>query len=640
MTSVDQSRSKAKNATAVTAAANAAVMGALPFADRADFDDIARGLIATAPAAPITGADGQPIWEMSAYAFETADDVPATVNPSLWRQAQLNNIAGLFQVTDRIYQLRGFDLSNMSIIEGDTGLIVIDPLISIECAQAGMDLYRSQRGDKPVVAVIYTHSHTDHYGGVKAIVSEEDVAGGTVKIYAPDGFLYHAISENVFAGTAMSRRSHYQYGVFLPRDERGQVDLGLGKAISNGAITLIAPTDLITENGPRTIDGVRFEFQLTPGTEAPAEMNFYFPQMRALCAAENACHTMHNLLTLRGAEVRDPRIWAHYLDETIQMFGTRTDVIFASHHWPVWGTERVVGFLADHRDMNKFLHDQTLRLMNHGYAPMEIAEALTKLPPDLDKRWYLRGYYGSVSHGVRAIYQRYLGFYDGNPAHLNPHSPIDAGRRYVAAMGGAAKVLAQGQAAFDSGDYRWAAELVNHLVFAEPGNAAAIALQADALEQLGYQSENGTWRALYLTGAHELRNGVFQGDGLTAASADVIRSMSPDLYFDYMGIRLNGDKAAHVAETRMNWTFTDIGETHAVTLRNAALTHRIGSPHESPDATITLTKGTLDQISLGRTTFDKAIADGAVVIDGDRAKLTQLLTLLDDFELMFNIVTP
>ena len=435
MTQVDQTRS-AKDATTLTAAANAAVRGALPFDDRQDFEDVRRGLIAAAPSGPITGAGGRPVWDADAYAFEAAEAVPATVNPSLWRQAQLNAVAGLFQVTDRIYQLRGMDISNMTIVEGDTGLIVIDPLLGIETAKAALALYRAHRGDRPVVAVIYTHSHADHYGGVRAVISDEDVRSGRVRVYAPEGFLRHAVSENVFAGTAMSRRSHYQYGIFLPRDERGQVDLGLGKAVSTGEITLVAPTDLISADGTQTIDGVEIEFQLTPGTEAPSEMNFYFPAMRALCAAENATHNLHNLLTLRGAEVRDTRAWARYLDDAIVRFADRTDVLFASHHWPTWGGERVAGYLADQRDGYQFLHDQTLRLVNHGLTPMEIAETLTKLPPALDQRWYLRGYYGSISHNVRAIYQRYLGFYDGNPAHLNPHSrsrPASATSRRSAA---------------------------------------------------------------------------------------------------------------------------------------------------------------------------------------------------------------
>ncbi len=631
-----------KAAQPATAAANAAVLGRLAFGDRADFENASRGLVAAAPAGPVPRPGGGfPVWDMGAYEFEDAEDAPETVNPSLWRQARLNKIAGLFEVTGGVYQLRGMDLSNMSVIEGETGVIVIDPFISAEVAELGLRLYREHRGNRPVVAVIYTHSHVDHYGGVRGVVSGADVASGRVKIYAPAGFLEHSVSENVFAGTAMSRRSQYQYGIFLPRGPRGQVDLGLGKAVSIGTVTLIPPTDIIDATGTtRIIDGVPIEFQLTPGTEAPAEMNFYFPRSRALCAAENATHTMHNLVTLRGAEVRDAKAWAAYLNETIDLFADRTDVVFASHHWPTWGSAGVREFLADSRDMYQFLHDQTLRLINHGLTPMEIAETLTDLPPGLGRKWYARGYYGSVSHGVRAIYQRYLGFYDGNPAHLNPHQPVAAAERYVAAIGGADALLAKARQAFDDGDYRWVAELVNHLVFADPGNQAARALQADALEQLGYQCENGTWRSLYLTGAHELRNGVPAGMNLTTASPDTIRAMSPDLYFGYMGIRIDAGKAAALPEMVLNWNFTDIGQVYAVTVRHAALTCRAGVQDPAAAATITLTKAVLDRISLRETSFDKEIANGEITVDGDPGALSRLLATLDTFEVMFNIVEP
>jgi len=630
-----------KEAQPATTALNAAVRGALAFDDTRDFADASRGLVAAAPAGALKRDNGFPIWDMAAYDFEDAAEPPETVNPSLWRQARLNRIAGLFEVTDRVYQLRGLDISNMTVIEGDSGIIVIDPLISEETAQAGMRLYREHRGDRPVVAVIYTHSHVDHYGGVKGVISADEVASERVRIYAPVGFLEHAVAENVFVGTAMSRRSHYQYGIFLPRGPRGQVDLGLGKAVSSGTITLIPPTDLIDRTGTTlTIDGVSIEFQLTPGTEAPAEMNFYLPQFRALCVAENATHTLHNLLTLRGAEVRDARVWSAYLDEAIDRFADRADVMFASHHWPTWGSGNVREFLADTRDMYQFLHDQTLRLINHGLTPMEIAETLTALPPGLDRRWYARGYYGSVSHGVRAIYQRYLGFYDGNPAHLNPHEPVAAGKRYVAAMGGADALLAVARLAFADGDYRWVAELVNHLVFADPDNQAARELQADALEQLGYQSENGTWRSLYLMGAHELRHGVFKSVELTTASPDTIRAMSVDLYFDYLGIRIDADKAAKLPEMVLNWKFTDIGEDYAVTIRNAALTHRRGVRDPNAAATIILTKAMLDRVSMQETTVERAIASGQITIDGDAAALTSFLDTLDTFELMFNITEP
>lgn len=631
-----------KDATETTRGANAAAQHLLPFDDRQDLDNAQRGRIAAPNAGVIAGTGGRAIWDMDAYAFEAAEETPATVHPSLWRQAQLNRIAGLFQVVDRIYQVRGLDISNLSIIEGDTGLIVIDPLISTECAAAAMDLYYQHRGRKPVVAVIYSHSHVDHFGGVKGVISEDDVAAGTVQILAPIGFMEYAISENVFAGTAMSRRAQYQYGVFLPKSARGQVDLGLGKAVSTGTGSLIAPTDIIAEpHATRTIDGVEIEFQLTPGTEAPAEMNFYFPQFRALCVAENATHTLHNLLTLRGAEVRDPKAWARYLAETIDLFVDRSDALFAGHHWPTWGSDSIRAFLADQRDMYQYLHDQTLRLMNHGYTPMEVAAVLTKLPPDLERRWYCRGYYGSLSHNVRAVYQRYLGFYDGNPAHLNPLPPVEAGKHYVAAMGGADHVIAEAREAFARGEYRWAAQLLDHVVFAEPDNRAARELEADALEQLGYQSENGTWRSVYLMGAFELRNGVVKGpDSTTTASPDTIRAMPLDLYFDYLGIRINGEKAVGVGQIALNWRFTDLGERYALTLRNAALTYRRGAHDPQADATITLTKATLDAISLRQDSFDQAIADGRIAVEGDRGKLITLLGLLDTFEPLFNIVEP
>ncbi|GAB1645316.1 alkyl/aryl-sulfatase [Krasilnikovia sp. MM14-A1259] len=630
-----------KDAQPSTRARNEAMLALLPFSDRQDFEDVSRGLVEAASTEAIRRPNGFPIWDLGAYSFQDAPTAPATVNPSLWRQAQLNRVAGLFEVTDRVYQLRGMDISNITVVEGDTGIIVIDPFISTETATAAMDLYRRHRGDRRVVAVIYTHSHVDHYGGVRALVSDDDITSGRVKIYAPSGFLENAVSENVFAGTAMSRRSHFQYGIFLPRNERGQVDIGLGKAVSSGTITLIPPTDLIDKTGTRlTIDGVDLEFQMTPGTEAPAEMNFYFPQFRALCAAENATHTLHNLLTLRGAEVRDAKAWSAYLNETIDLFADRTDVVFASHHWPVWGSDRIRGYLEDIRDAYQYLHDQTLRLINHGLTPMEIAETLTELPPGLADKWYLRGYYGSISHGVRAIYQRYLGFYDGNPAHLNPHQPTEAGRRYVDLAGGPDALLDKARAAYADGDYRWVAELVDHLVFTDPTNTAARELQADALEQLGYQCENGTWRSLYLSGAHELRNGVFHGVELTVATPDTIRAMSLDLYFDYLGIRLNADKAAKLPTRTLNWEFTDTDQTYAVTVRHAALTYRAGRGLPDPDATITLTRALLDQISIGDTTFEQAINNGALRIDGDPAALTELLGCLDEFHVMFNIVEP
>ena len=629
-----------KMATAITAAQNAAWLDKLPFADRADFEAANRGRIAGFDGV-IEDADGQTVWDLSAYNFLDGNRPADSVNPSLWRQAQLNNIAGLFQVSERLYQIRGFDLSNMNIIEGDSGLIIMDPLITTETARAGLELYFQHRPRKPVVAVIYTHSHADHFGGVRGVVDEADVAAGKVKVYAPEGFYEHAVSENVLAGTAMSRRAQYMYGALLPRGERGQVDAGLGKSVPRaGTVTLIPPTELIRQPiETHDIDGIEVEFQLTPGTEAPAEMNLYFPQFRALCVAENAARVMHNVLTLRGALVRDPKIWAHYLDETLLRYGDKSDVLFAQHHWPTWGQAELKSFLADQRDMYAFINDQSLRLLNQGLTPLEIADELKSLPPQLANKWYARDYYGSLSHNVRAVYQRYLGFYDGNPASLDPLPPVQASERYVAAMGGADKVLEQARAAFAKGEYRWVAQLVNHLVFAEPDNRAARELQADALEQLGYQSENATWRNVYLVGAYELRNGVPQQASAGTVSADIIRSMTPAMFFDYLGVRLNADKAQGHDMT-MNWRFGDLGEDFALTLRNGVLTYREGRRHEQADLEVSLSKAILDRIALQQTDFPGAVQAGEVRLQGKPELLGQFLGALDSFSPQFNIVTP
>ena len=627
-------------ATPLTAAANAQWLQRLPFADSRDFDEAARGLVARPAADAVLRADGLPIWSFRAYGFESEPVAPPSVNPSLWRQAQLNNIAGLFKVTERIYQVRGYDISNMNIIEGASGLIVMDPLVTTETARAALDLYFQHRPKKPVLAVIYTHSHVDHFGGVKGVIDEADVKAGRVQVIAPAGFMEEAVSENVIAGNAMSRRAQYMYGALLPKGALGQVDAGLGKGVPlGGTVTLIAPTKLIETDAQRlTIDGVEIEFQLTPGTEAPAEMNLYFPQWRALCAAENATRTMHNILTLRGAPVRDARAWSVYLNQALERYGTRADVLFAQHHWPTWGAAAVQEFLADQRDMYLYIHDQTLRLMNQGLRPLEIAEALKTLPPELANKWYARDYYGSMSHNVRAVYQRYLGYYDANPANLNPLPQVEAARRYVAAMGGAQAVLARGREAFAAGDYRWVAQLVNHLVFAEPDNADARALQAQALEQLGYQSENATWRNIYLTGANELRNGKPRVAGVATASPDIVRAIPLDLFFGFMGVRLNAERAAG-QRLVIDWVFTDLNETHSLTLRNSTLSHRRGAS-DKPDATLRLAKQALDAVSLRQTTMEQALASGQVQIVGNALAVRTLFGLLDTFEPGFSIVTP
>lgn len=511
----------------------------LPLHDTTDFDDADRGFIAALSPCVIKAADGRVVWDNDAYSFLDGA-APTSVHPSLWRQSQLTAKQGLYQVVPGIYQVRGFDISNISFVEGDTGLIVIDPLVSTEVAAAALDLYRAHRGaDRPVVAVIYTHSHVDHFGGVLGVTTQADVDAGKVAVLAPEGFTAHAVQENIYAGSAMMRRAGYMYGTVLARGLRGHVGCGLGQTLSTGEVSLVVPTVDITETGEtHTIDGVEIEFQMAPGTEAPAEMHFYFPRFRALCMAENATHNLHNLLTLRGALVRDPRAWSGYLTEAIDTFADRTDVVFASHHWPTWGREKIVEFLSQQRDMYSYLHDQTLRLLNQGYTGVEIAE-MFQLPPALQRAWHTHGYYGSVSHNVKAIYQRYMGWFDGNPGWLWPHPPEALAPRYVDALGGIDRVLELAREAFDAGDFRWAATLLDHAVFADSEHAAARGLYADTLEQLAYGAECATWRNFFLTGAAELRDGNPGSSGQVPAPT-FFAQLTPDQIFDVLAISING----------------------------------------------------------------------------------------------------
>ena len=488
------------------------------YADRTDFDNANRGLVAVLEPAQVYAGDGRVVYDAAGFAAATDGECPDTVNPSLWRQAQLTAVHGLFEVTAGIYQIRGYDLSNMTLVEGDTGVIVIDPLVSAECAAAGLALYREQHGDRPVTAVIYTHSHIDHFGGVLGVVD----ADTTVPIVAPEYFLEHAVSENVYAGGAMLRRGMFHTGIVLPKGATGTLGAGLGPSTSNGTVGLLAPTLDITHTGQEeTLDGVRILFQVTPGTEAPSEMNFYFPDHRALCLAENATHNLHNLLTLRGAEVRDARNWSRYIAEAIEMFAHESDVAFASHHWPTWGTADLIRFLTEQRDLYAYLHDQTLRQMNQGLIGTEIAEDF-QMPPALDAAWHTHGYYGSVSHNVKAIYQRYLGWYDGNPAHLWQHPPQAAGARYIRAIGGIDATVDRAKEFADEGDLRFAAELASHAVFAEPGHAGAKEVLVDALTRLGYGSECATWRNNFLVGASEVNGPTHPAEVSAAGMATAL----------------------------------------------------------------------------------------------------------------------
>ncbi len=609
----------------------------LPMHDTQDFADAERGLVARSAQRQVHAADGRVVWDLDAYAF-LVGNAPDTAHPSLWRQGRLVAMDGLFEVVPGIFQLRGFDLSTMTVVEGDTGVVVIDPLISKETAAAAFALYTEHRGQRPVAGVIYTHSHIDHFGGVKGVIDAAEVDSGTVPVIAPEGFMKHAIAENVFAGTAMSRRSGYMYGAALDKGPAGQIGAGLGQTTSTGEPTLIPPTLDVTRTGQElTVAGIRMIFQMTPGTEAPAEMNVFFPDRAALCAAENATHNLHNILTLRGAVVRDAHQWGHYLTETIALFGDALDVVFASHHWPTWGRERAVEYLALQRDLYLYLHDQTLRLINQGYVGAEIAEVL-RMPPALEAAWHTHGYYGSVSHNVKAIYQRYLGWYDGDPARLWPHPPVESARRYVAAMGGPDAAYEVARGAYDEGDYRWAAQVLDHVLFTDQTHAAARALQADTFEQLAFGSENGTWRSAYLCGATELRHGQF-GTPTTTAAPDLIAALSVPQLFDSVAIRVDGPRAWDT-HLRIAWMVTDEDRTYLLELRNGALNHRTvgGAPADVP--TFTLERAALIGLVTGSLDLSAALDDGRVTIEGDPGVLATLVSLLAPVDPDFAIVTP
>jgi alkyl sulfatase BDS1-like metallo-beta-lactamase superfamily hydrolase len=611
------------------AAANKAVLSQLPFSDRQDFEDARRGFVATSAA----GHDPGP------YKF-LEQDPPPTVNPSLWRQAQLNDINGLFKVTEGVYQIRGFSLANMTIVEGATGLIVIDTLQTVASARAGMDIYFANRPRKPVVAVIYTHSHADHYGGVKGVISDADVAAGRTKVFAPAGFMKEVVSESVIAGNAMARRAQYQFGVPLPRSDRGNVDAGLGKDMRSApGASLIAPTDSIEQPvETRTIDGVTMVFQLAPASEAPAEMHIYMPQSHVLDMAENATHNLHNLLPLRGTEVRDAKGWSHYLSEALERFGPDAQVLIAQHHWPVWGNERVIERLQNHRDLYKYVHDQSVRMMNLGYAPAEIAEALT-MPPGLENDWSVRGYYGTLSHDAKAVYQKYLGWYDGNPANLNPLPPVEDAKKYVEYMGGAAVIITRARADYQAANYRWVAQVMEQVVYADPANKEARALAAQAFEQLGYVAESATWRNAYLLGAQELRAGAAASRRSPGVSPDMLHAMDLSLLFDHLGTRINGPRAG-TARIVINWRFTDTKESAASTLSHGALTAVMEKNDARADATVTIPRAAFEAVILRQRTIDDVIQKGDVTISGNAGRLTQLIGLLDDFDAAFPIVEP
>lgn len=629
-----------KDASPPTARINRDAVARYDMADRRDFADAGRGLIAPW-LDKLTGADGHVIFDPAWFGF-IGDDTPApdTVNPSLWRQSQVIRHGGLYKVTDGVYQARNNDIANLTVVEGEGGLVVIDCTSAVEAAQQGMALIREHVTDKPVVAVIYTHTHIDHYGGVKGVVDPADVASGKVPIIAPGtiaSFDKHAIGENVVAGNAMSRRAFYAFGGLLGIEPRGAVSCGIGIIATHApTVSYLSPTDPITETGTRReLAGLEFQFLYAPDTEAPEEMHIWIPQLKALTCAENANHSLHNIQTLRGARTRDARNFARYLDETLERWGDEAQVHYGPHTWPVWGNENIVAFLESQRDTYKYIHDQALRLANKGFTPLEAAEVV-ELPEELGRRWFNRGYHGTLHHNVRAVYTKELGMWDGDPVSLHPHPPAESAKRFVALVGADA-ILAEGRRAIAAADYRWAAEILHKLVFAEPGNTEAKSLQADAYEQMGYQAEGPQWRGIFLCAARELREGVRPAP-FSTASPDTILGMPLDILFDFAAVHVIGDKAAG-ADIRIDFDFTDQQQTWTMWIRRGVLNARRGASPES-QLTVSGPKAALVVAVLQPSAAAKLGQAGQLKLDGDESALQAYASVLDEFAPDFPIVTP
>ena len=628
-----------KPATQATRDVHQSYRDRLDFSDRRSFEDARRGFIASL--SPLTiphDKGGRNAYDLEGTLAFLDGESADTVNPSLWRQAQLNaHHHGLFEVVDGIYQIRSFDIANMTLVRGDTGWIIIDPLTASETSRRGLELANQHLGERPVKAVIHTHSHVDHFAGVLGVITHEQAASGEVQVIAPMDYVDESLSENVLAGNVMGRRATYMYGNLLPPSPTGFVTTGLGASLSMGTTGFVIPNDIICETGEtRTVDGVEIEFLMTMGTEAPSEFCFYFPQYKALCMSEITSHHLHNVYTPRGAQVRDALAWADQINEAIDLFGDKLDVQFASHHWPIWGSEAVVDYMSKQRDLYKYIHDQTLRLANMGYNKEEIAEQI-KLPDSLDKEFYNRDYYGALYANARAVYVKYLGFFDGNPSTLHPLPPVAAARKYMDYMGGADAIVARARDDFEKGEYRWVAEALNHVVMADPQQIEARALLADTLEQLGYQAESAPWRNFYLSGAMELREGLPSGSNY-GASAGMVAGIPLDNLFQVMAVRLNPERADGL-HLQINLAFTD-ADNMLLEIRNSVLHGFFDRQSDDASATLRISELNFKMLMVGQADAAALMEKGDLEIEGDAGALLQLAGLFDQFERRFPIVTP
>ena len=610
----------------------------LPFTDDRDFEEQRKGLIAPMTEMTIKADAGHVAWDMQQFRFLDEQDAFDSVHPSLVRISRLNNNYGLYEVVPGIYQVRGFDLSDLTIVRGKSGWIVFDPLVSQETARAAWTLFQTHVGrGRPISAVIYSHTHGDHWGGVRGILDEEDVRSGRVPVIAPAGFMAHTVAENVYAGNAMNRRLFYQYGLLLPSDPHGYVGQGLGQRVSAGTSSLIAPTRHVEQPIEEfEVDGVWMVFQNTPNTEAPREMNTYLPEWKALWMAENVIASLHNIYTLRGAQVRDPLNWSKYINEALYRFGFEAEVVFASHHWPRWGNARIQEVLRAQRDLYAHMNNQVLHLANQGVTINEI-HTVYEVPRSLQQKWYCRGYHGSPEHNSRGVIQRYLGFWDCNPTTLIPLPAAESAPLYVEMMGGSEAILGRGKRLHDEGKYLLAQEIVNKLVQAEPENRAAKDLLADIFEQIGYQQENPGLRNSFLAGAYELRSGIPEGETANSSSPDVVRAMSTELFLDFLAIRMDSRMAGGMRFT-INLITPDNGERFVVELENATLTSIAGFQSERPDLTLTINRSDLEQTMVGAKTLEAQIADGTAQVQGDASILARLAATMVDFDPRFEIL--